>query len=306
MQTGLLMSVIRSLTASRDTVERDREKANLQHEFHESDGRLDKLVLTHHADLTSVMQAFSKISTRLNSSKERVQSVREKLTTCQKLLHCKRDELKRLWLESVEIKHVLKMLDQVEAMWAMPNEIRSCIDNKDYEHGTKLLIDTLATIDADLRHVDALSEVKAELIAKKEEIYELCAAATEKNIASSAPAASATAVANANVSTTANTNTNTNLNTNTNTTDENAAGTALPDLNSYFAKKKIGLSAVGSSFGKKKCPLFRFDASSHAISLNAYLREQKEAARDKSELATDALDSVDVERILAVVAAAQR
>lgn len=172
-QTGLLMSVIRSLTASRDTVERDREKANLQREFQDSDNRLDKLVLSHHADLTSVMQAFSKISTRLHSSKDRVQGVREKLVTCQQLLHCKRDELKRLWLESVENKHVLKMLDQIEALTKVPNDVRNYINKKHYLHATKLLVESIAALDGDLRSVDALSEVKSELVAKKEEIYEL-------------------------------------------------------------------------------------------------------------------------------------
>lgn len=172
-QTGLLMSVIRSLTASRDNVERDREKANLQREFHESDARLDKLVVNHHHDLTSVMQAFSKISSRLHSSKDRVQGVREKLVTCQKLLHCKRDELKRLWLESVENKHVLKMLAQVEALMKVPVEVRNHVNLKHYLHATNLVMDSINTLNTDLKSVDALSEVKSELLAKKEKIYEL-------------------------------------------------------------------------------------------------------------------------------------
>lgn len=82
---------------------------------------------------------------------------------------------------------------------------------------------------------------------------------------------------------------------------------AVSDLNNYFAKKRVGLSAaVGNSFGKskKECPLFRFESSSHAMSLNAYLREQKDAMREKSELTSDALDAIDIERILGFVGAA--
>lgn len=173
MKTGLLMSVIRSLTASRDNVERDREKANLQREFQDSDGRLDTLVLNHHTDLTAVMGAFSKISTRLHSSKDRVQGVREKLVICQQLLHCKRDELKRLWLESVENKHVLRMLDQIETLTKVPHDVRNFVNKKHYRHATKLLTGSITVLEGDLRSVDALSEVKSELIAKKEEIYEL-------------------------------------------------------------------------------------------------------------------------------------
>lgn len=35
------------------------------------------------------------------------------LTSCKTLLRCKRDELKRLWLEDVKFKHMLKMIDSM-------------------------------------------------------------------------------------------------------------------------------------------------------------------------------------------------
>lgn len=80
------------------------------------------------------------------------------------------------------------------------------------------------------------------------------------------------------------------------------SGATVSDLNNYFARKRGISAAVGGGFGKaKKCPLFRFDSSSHAISLNAYLREQKEAMREKAELTGDALDYIDIERILGFV-----
>lgn len=108
------MSVIRSLTSSRDCEERDREKANLENDFKQSDGRLNKYVVSHHSDLTFVMQAYSKISSNLVLSKTKLKEIREKLITCQQLLHCKRDELKKLYLESMENKFILELLDQVE------------------------------------------------------------------------------------------------------------------------------------------------------------------------------------------------
>ena len=48
---------------------------------------------------------------------------------------------------------------------------------------------------------------------------------------------------------------------------------AASDLSSYFAKRRAINVAIGGM--KKKTSLFRFDSSSHAISLNAYLQEQK-------------------------------
>ncbi|RWS26425.1 exocyst complex component 4-like protein [Leptotrombidium deliense] len=181
-QTGLLMSVIRSLTASKDVDERDREKANLEREFYDSDSRLDKLVLSHHSDLTSVMQAFSKISTRLVSAKEKLKSVSEKLVICQKLLHCKRDELKKLWLESVENRQVLELLNRVESLSQVPNDVSNFINKKHYLHATRLLVDSVAVLEKDLKNVDALKDVKTDLISKKEQMYELLVDELHKHI----------------------------------------------------------------------------------------------------------------------------
>jgi exocyst complex component 4 len=39
--------------------------------------------------------------------------IREDLSSCKTLLHCKRDELRRLWIEGVEHKAMVALLDQV-------------------------------------------------------------------------------------------------------------------------------------------------------------------------------------------------
>lgn len=38
--------------------------------------------------------------------------VREKLTQCKQLLHCRQDELRELWLDGVEHKTSMKLLEQ--------------------------------------------------------------------------------------------------------------------------------------------------------------------------------------------------
>jgi pantothenate kinase-related protein Tda10 len=55
-QSGLLMSVIRTLSASESNEQRDREKAKLEKEYKRSDQKLDELVSLHDQDLTQVMQ----------------------------------------------------------------------------------------------------------------------------------------------------------------------------------------------------------------------------------------------------------
>lgn len=55
-QSGLLISVIRALSASETNEQREIEKAKLEKEYKKSDQRLDELVSLHDQDLTEVMQ----------------------------------------------------------------------------------------------------------------------------------------------------------------------------------------------------------------------------------------------------------
>ena len=107
------MNVIGTLSSLQSNEQRDLEKAKLEREFKLSDQRLEKLVSTHHANLAKVMSIFGKSSARISEARTRISMVKGQLAACRGLLHCRRDELKKLWLEGVEHKQVLLMLDQV-------------------------------------------------------------------------------------------------------------------------------------------------------------------------------------------------
>lgn len=166
------MSVIRSLTSSRDLEERDREKANLEHDFRQSDLKLNKYVISHHSDLTFVMQAYSKVSSNLMLSKTKLKEIREKLITCQQLLHCKRDELKKLYLESMENKFILELLDQVENVCQANDKIKKLIEKKQYLTATKLLVESTNNLNNSLKNVEALKEIRTDLDNCQDQIYD--------------------------------------------------------------------------------------------------------------------------------------
>lgn len=46
-------------------------------------------------------------------SQEKIARVKASLKSCKSLLRCKREELKRLWLEDVKYKHMLQMVDSM-------------------------------------------------------------------------------------------------------------------------------------------------------------------------------------------------
>lgn len=46
-------------------------------------------------------------------AREKIKKIKDDLSSCKTLLHCKRDELRRLWIEGVEQKTMVAMLDQM-------------------------------------------------------------------------------------------------------------------------------------------------------------------------------------------------
>ncbi|XP_063222641.1 exocyst complex component 4 [Bacillus rossius redtenbacheri] len=169
--SGLLMSVIRTLSASESNEQRDREKAKLEKEYKRSDQKLDELVLLHDQDLTQVMQLFGKLSSRVTASREKIHAVKENLHACKMLLRCKRDELKKLWLEGVEHKHVLQLLEEIDHLREVPGQLEVYLARKHYLHATQLLVSALTLGDGSLEGVDALREVRSDLQAKKQQLH---------------------------------------------------------------------------------------------------------------------------------------
>ncbi|KAL1110251.1 hypothetical protein AAG570_008328 [Ranatra chinensis] len=165
------MSVIRTLSASESNEQRDREKAKLEREYKKSDQQLNELVSLHNGDLTNVMQLFGKMSTTISGSREKLLSVKKNLYDCKKLLSCRRDELKKLWLERIEHKQVLQLLEEIEQLREVPSKLDAHLNNKQYLEATKLMVSALSLGDGALEGVEALRELKNELQAKKEKLY---------------------------------------------------------------------------------------------------------------------------------------
>lgn len=61
LQSGLLISVIRALSASETNEQREVEKAKLEKDYKRCDQRLDELVSDHEEDLTEVMKVSQTI-----------------------------------------------------------------------------------------------------------------------------------------------------------------------------------------------------------------------------------------------------
>lgn len=167
------MAIVRTLSTSADFQQREKEKARIEKTFTESDKKLVELVSENYQDLTQITQDFSTISKSVNEAREKIKKIKDDLSSCKTLLHCKRDELRRLWIEGVEQKTMVAMLDQIEQIKEVPTKLDNLLLKKHYLHGTELVVNAVAKLENQLVGVEALRDLKAELITRKEQLHEV-------------------------------------------------------------------------------------------------------------------------------------
>ncbi|XP_013860253.1 exocyst complex component 4 [Austrofundulus limnaeus] len=165
--SGLLISVIRTLSSSDDVQDRETEKGRLEDAFETCDRDLDKLIVQHYAELTTAIRTYQSITERITSSRNKIKQVKENLLSCKMLLHCKRDELRKLWIEGIEHKHVLQLLDEIESIKQVPQSLETYMASKHYLHVTDMLVSAVESLEGPLLQVEGLGDLRLELKNKK-------------------------------------------------------------------------------------------------------------------------------------------
>ncbi|XP_049330953.1 exocyst complex component 4 isoform X2 [Astyanax mexicanus] len=169
--SGLLISVIRTLSSSDDVQDRETEKSRLEDAYEKCDRDLDELIVQHYTELTTAIRTYQSITERITNSRNKIKQVKENLLSCKMLLHCKRDELRKLWIEGVEHKHVLNLLDEIENIKQVPQRLETCMARKHYLHATDMLVSAVESLEGPLLQVEGLSDLRLELHSKKLNIH---------------------------------------------------------------------------------------------------------------------------------------
>ncbi|XP_030575678.1 exocyst complex component 4 isoform X2 [Archocentrus centrarchus] len=169
--SGLLISVIRTLSSSDDVQDRETEKSRLEEAFETCDRDLDELIVQHYAELTTAIRTYQSITERITSSRNKIKQVKENLLSCKMLLHCKRDELRKLWIEGIEHKHVLQLLDEIESIKQVPQRLETYMASKHYLHATDMLVTAVKSLEGPLLQVEGLGDLRLELHTKKLNIH---------------------------------------------------------------------------------------------------------------------------------------
>uniref|UniRef100_A0A671KPE7 Exocyst complex component Sec8 n=1 Tax=Sinocyclocheilus anshuiensis TaxID=1608454 RepID=A0A671KPE7_9TELE len=169
--SGLLISVIRTLSSSEDVQDRETEKGRLEEAYEKCDHDVDELIVQHYTELTTAIRTYQSITERITSSRNKIKQVKENLLSCKMLLHCKRDELRKLWIEGVEHKHVLSLLDEIENIKQVPQKLEASMASKHYLHATDMLVSAVDSLEGPLLQVEGLGDLRLELHSKKLNIH---------------------------------------------------------------------------------------------------------------------------------------
>ncbi|XP_066038749.1 exocyst complex component 4 isoform X1 [Chamaea fasciata] len=169
--SGLLISVIRTLSSSDDVEDRENEKGRLEEAYEKCDRDLDELIVQHYTELTTAIRTYQSITERITNSRNKIKQVKENLLSCKMLLHCKRDELRKLWIEGIEHKHVLNLLDEIENIKQVPQKLEQCMASKRYLNATDMLVSAVDSLEGPLLQVEGLSDLRLELHSKKMNLH---------------------------------------------------------------------------------------------------------------------------------------
>uniref|UniRef100_A0AAR2KRF6 Exocyst complex component Sec8 n=1 Tax=Pygocentrus nattereri TaxID=42514 RepID=A0AAR2KRF6_PYGNA len=169
--SGLLISVIRTLSSSDDVQDRETEKSRLEDAYEKCDRDLDELIVQHYTELTTAIRTYQSITERITNSRNKIKQVKENLLSCKMLLHCKRDELRKLWIEGIEHKHVLNLLDEIENIKQVPQKLETFMTSKHYLHATDMLVSAVESLEGPLLQVEGLGDLRLELHSRKLNIH---------------------------------------------------------------------------------------------------------------------------------------
>ncbi|XGW19971.1 hypothetical protein V3C99_003639 [Haemonchus contortus] len=170
--TGLLINVIRSLTTSVSEDQRELEKSRLQKGFQESEALIDKLVKSHQHDVEECLDSFRDVSTRISACRERIHNVRNALHTCKTHLECRRDDLKKLWLENSLQKHICEIMAQLDELKEAPSKIDALMNQGNYTDAAKITSASRDLLNGRLSKIEGLCQLRTMIRETSERLSE--------------------------------------------------------------------------------------------------------------------------------------
>ncbi|XP_063688430.1 exocyst complex component 4-like isoform X4 [Bolinopsis microptera] len=166
-----LLNVIVSLQAQELQCDVNRTKNKNISEFQQIDAKINEQLTDNHNALKQIPEVYSNVLDRIKFAQGKIKSCKEKIDRCKTSLQCQREDLKRLYLDSVTNGQILDLLARIDKVREVSGVLDAYIKHKHYQHATKLLKTNVALLEGNLSSVDALKDIKDELKKRKDTLH---------------------------------------------------------------------------------------------------------------------------------------
>uniref|UniRef100_A0A0K0E304 Exocyst complex component Sec8 n=1 Tax=Strongyloides stercoralis TaxID=6248 RepID=A0A0K0E304_STRER len=156
----LLVNVIRTLTTSASEDQREHEKNRLEIAYKNSGDVIDKLIKAHEPDVNACLNTFRNVSTKITGFKEGTKNVKNNLRQSTTLLECRRDDLKKLWMENEEQKYICNILKQISEIKNMETTIEEYVKDGKFKDAVNLLKKNEILLNGQLSCIEGLSQIR--------------------------------------------------------------------------------------------------------------------------------------------------
>ncbi|GIY84770.1 exocyst complex component 4 [Caerostris darwini] len=173
MSSEALPTLISELMSSKSDGDRARTRARFEEHSEILDAKLNHLVHTQKGNLSQVLKYTSDAIKVISDSKQRCRALKERLLSCKETLNCKRDDLRRLWLESVQHKYVHQILEEIEKLRKIPKAVNDNLTNKKYSEATEILVSSISMLESDLSDTEGLKDLRCELHRLLDKLYSI-------------------------------------------------------------------------------------------------------------------------------------
>lgn len=180
--TNGFSSFIVELSVNKTDEDRERSRARLQRQFDSCDSRLNGMLKDNRENISSTVEYCGRIIKAVSDSKDRCQALKNKITRCMAMLECNRDNIREMWLESLEHKYAHKILSEIEELRKIPGQVKESLVEKKLEHATEVIVASIKFLDGSLCNADALKDLRSELHGLQEKLYGMLLEDLRKNL----------------------------------------------------------------------------------------------------------------------------
>lgn len=125
---------------------------------------VDEVVHAFHGGFNKAIQNYSQILRLFSESTESIGILKVDLAEAKKLLGARNKQLHQLWSRSVTLRHIISLLDQIEAIAKVPVRIEKLISEKQLYAAVQLHVQSTLMVEREgLQTVGALQDVRSEL-----------------------------------------------------------------------------------------------------------------------------------------------